>query len=1102
MLKFVTGGAGYGKSTLLINEISRLAEDNKKIIFIVPEQFSFESDKKIYKALGAENFNKILSVSFTSLTKEIFEKFGGRSGEYAEDIHKYILMNKTIKELSNSKSFDYYERQSKKISFISDSLKIINEFRQCGITPDELTKVCSIDSGSNEKINDLSMIYTTYDRMLRDNNLKDSLNDISEAAVVANLNDYFKHTVVVMDEFESFTGDEYELIDTMFAQADDIYIGLRLEMENVGRENFGIFDSVEKTWKSFYQLANKYNVEIKYESLTEPVKYKSQDLAFLNKNIMRNNNNKFENSENINIIQCRDLYEEADFVCAQIRELVSEKGYKYKDIAVISRQLDEYVYILESALKKYDIPAFIDVEKNAFHTQIMQLMTNTVNIMCEPEPDTETILRYVKTLLNNISFNDIAALENYCFEWSIEGKNWFEPFTIDIENNSYIEDVRNRIMTPIIELRKKSKNADCKTLCRNLYEFLYKTKVPLRISELNDKMIKSGLAYKAKEQKRMWDTLMSILETFSDIGGNISLKEFQELFNSVVSRITYALPPQTLDSVHIARAETARLASPKVVFILGVNEGYFPLTSYKKGLLSDKDRMKFELAGMHLSRGNEEMVSDEKLIVYKSLTHASEKLYITYPVNDSSGGGRYKASIITQIIKMLDNSVFSIAEDKGIVFYSSTLQAAYYNFVQNYGKDADKISGMSEIKKLLREDEYYCSKIDYLYEVSNKKDFQINNKELMKKLYTQKLNLSATRFEEFNLCHFKFFCSTGLKLKALKKRQIGSLEQGNIVHLCLETVLSSCKTKEEFDSLDEKKIADIINQCVEEFMNNSMGGDSNRNLRVNNNINNIKDNIIKIVLHIQNELRQSKFRPVELEYEINKDGIPMLKTDNGVEVILRGIIDRVDMYEENGEKYIRVIDYKTGVKNFSVAKLLYGIDMQMLLYMFSVTGEHGKYSDCAPAGVLYMPAKEIDCERDRDDDSDINEFLDKHYKMNGVVLKERSVLSAMEKDIQGVYIPAKLLKDDTGSGEVLLNKKLSSCFTSSQFVKLKKHIENLIENLAKELYDGKINADPLISGKSSPCKYCDYWSVCGNVPISVYHEMEDDAEDKMNDIIS
>ena len=241
---------------------------------------------------------------------------------------------------------------------------------------------------------------------------------------------------------------------------------------------------------------------------------------------------------------------------------------------------------------------------------------------------------------------------------------------------------------------------------------------------------------------------------------------------------------------------------------------------------------------------------------------------------------------------------------------------------------------------------------------------------------------------------------------------------------------------------------------------------------------------------------------MEFEYEINEKGIPILKTQDGIEIILRGVIDRIDIFEEEGEKYIRVVDYKTGKKKFSVSNLLYGIDMQMLLYMFSITDKNGKYCNCNPAGVLYMPSKEIGCERDRDEKSDIEEYIDKCYKMNGVVLNNRSVLSAMEKDIRGVYIPAKLLKGDDGLGKLMLNKTSSNCFTAKQFIKLKKHVENLLENLANELYNGKISANPLISGNSSPCNYCDYWSVCGNVPNLKYHEMSENAEEEMYEIIS
>ena len=1090
MLRFITGGAGFGKSTYLIDKANELAEKGKKVIFIVPEQFSFESDKKLYKALGSEKFNSILSLSFTSLAKEIFERFGGRSGEYAEDIHKYILMNKTIKQLISSGDLTYYKRQARKSSFISDSLSMIGEFRQCGISPEELCRISLIETDETDKINDLSMIYSAYDHLLTVNNLKDSLDDISEAAAVANMNDYFKGCTLIFDEFESFTGDEYELIDTVFSQTEDIYIGLRLE--NIGSNRYSIFDSVEKTWKSFNELADKYGVEKETIKLDEPKKYKSGDLAFLNRNVLRDSIGVYGRSDNISMIECRDLYEEAAYVCAGIRKLVKEEGYRYNEIAVISRNLSDYAYILEAAFARYDIPYFMDIEKTASHTFVMQMMINIVNVMCEKSPETEDILRFVKTIPTDMTVHQAAQLENYCYEWDIQGEDWFRPFVNDDdEKKGYAEELRCRLIEPMKKLRENCHDGSCKDICRCLYDYLYDMKIPLRITDMIGELIEGGFIFEGKELKRMWDQLMNTLDAFYNIGGDMTLKEFSELFSSAAGSIKFSLPPQKQDTVHAARAETARLNSPRAVFVLGASEGLFPMSSHSDGLLSDKERRMFEEHGMRLSRSDDELVSDEKLIVYKSLTHASEKLFITYPLSDSKGSGRFPAAVISQIDMMFDNKLISYASDMDITYYSSSRRSAFYSFVQNFGRETEYIT---ELETVLREDKTYSAKIDFLYKAAEKKGFQIEDTDLVRELFTDRLNISATGFEKFNYCKFQFFCNKGLKLYPLMKRKMDAMSQGNIIHKCLETVISSCSSKADFDALTDDIIANMTDTCLKTFIDENIGNSLSESTRFKANINGIKENIIRTIRHIQRELRQSEFYPVEFEYDINENGRAILKADNGVEIVLRGFIDRVDMFECEGKKYIRVIDYKSGAKKFDIKDLLYGINMQMLLYLFSVTGSTGKYNGCQPAGVLYMPAHEPDFTNDRDEDKDVERYIDKEYAMNGVVLKDRAVLTAMEKEIAGVFIPAKLTAKDSGSGELMLDKTRSNCFDAAEFKNLKKYIEGCLNDIALELYSGNIAAVPLISGDRSPCNYCDYFSVCGHDKNDKCREVSSNAE--------
>ena len=432
MLKFILGGAGFGKSTVIINEIYKLADSGKKIIVIVPEQFSFDSDKKLYKKLGCRLFNRILSLSFTTMARETFEKYGSRSGEYADDMHKYIIMHKTVKKLLSDKQLKYFARQAGRPDFINDALKIVVEFRQSGISADDfIAKMCGDNASLSEKISDLSMIYYTYDSMLAENELKDSLTDISEAAAIAEINDYFKNTVVFFDEFESFTGDEYKLIETIIGQSNDVYVSLRLEqLENNG---VNLFDSVKNTWKRFYQIAQKYGKPIDTVNLIKPVKYKNEDLAHLNLNILRPVRKRLSKSENIKICECRDLYEEADWICSEIKRLVRNDGYKYSEIAVMSRQLSEYTYIFEAACEKYEIPFSLDIKKSVMHTSIMQYISSIIEIISEKNFSSEMIFKYAKTSLSGVASERISELENYCYEWDIDGEKWMKPFSAGLD---------------------------------------------------------------------------------------------------------------------------------------------------------------------------------------------------------------------------------------------------------------------------------------------------------------------------------------------------------------------------------------------------------------------------------------------------------------------------------------------------------------------------------------------------------------------------------------------------------------------------------------------------------------------------------------------
>ncbi len=1092
MLKFIIGGAGSGKSTMLMEDIKTDTQNGKKVIVIVPEQFSFDSDKKLYKKLGCVEFNKIISKSFTTISDLIFEKYGSRSGEYADDMTKVILMKKTIKKLTEEKQFRFFARHALKPDFVGEALELVTEFRQSGVSADDFTaKMTGSDATFSDKISDLALIYYTYDKMLLESGLKDSLTNISEAAAIAEINSFFKNTNVYFDEFESFTGDEYPLIEAIISQAEKVCISLRLESDE---KRADVFNSVQNTKNHFSQIASNYGKPVETIKLDKPVKYKGEDLTHLNMNIFCPIREVYGKSENVRIIECPDLYEEADWVCSEIVKLVREKGYSYRQISVMSRQLGDYTYILDSAFEKYNIPFSLDVKKSVMHTSIMQYISSIVETISQKQFSTDLIFKYAKTNLSGLSVASVSELENYCFEWDVEGKRWLEPFKTD-KVYQHVEETRLKIIEPLKELRERCLKSDCKGICRAIFEFISKMEVQKRVGGIINEFKSDNLNYLAKEFKRIWDMMIEILESLADIGGEMSIEDFKDVFLMMIRQITYSVPPQTLDGVRISHAETARPDNPSVLFILGVNEGYFPADVTQSGLLNEKDRLMFEQSGINLSRTNEELISDEKLIVYKTLTHACEKLYITYPLADSSGGHRYPATVLKQLTSMYGKDIVKLSSEKNLIDYCATKKAAYFNLVRGFSDNSDEIASIREV---LESDVEYKHKLEVLESIANNENiWKITDTNIMERLYTKRLNISATAIEDYNKCHFMYFCKTGLNLRVRKKRAVDRISEGNLTHKCLEVILGSCSSKKKFDNLDDEKINNMIDGCAGKFIEEAFGSEVSSMLSVPDVIKRISVNIRELVHHLQAELGQSEFRPVAFELDVrHKDGKPILKTENGIEVHLCGYVDRVDVFEANDKKFLRVVDYKTGDKVFSISSLLYGINMQMLIYLFSITGEEGCFKNYAPAGVLYMPSKGAGCTRKRDDSVSVESYLESHYKMNGVVLKDREILNAMEKEIKGVYIPASLLKSDKGVGELSLSKA-SSCLTAEHFKKLREYTDSILLKMCDELYGGDISADPYVTKSKTPCKYCDYWTICGNVPTSIFHEEAEDAEEIM-----
>ncbi|MBP5379815.1 MAG: exodeoxyribonuclease V subunit gamma, partial [Ruminococcus sp.] len=448
MVEFITGAAGCGKTTRMFAKIQKKCSAADKLCIIVPEQFSQDFDKKLYFYLGAENFNELFSLSFTGLARQLFQLYGDpdRNGEFADDMAKMILIYQAVNSaLSRPESLSSFRRQSLQNGFAEEMMTLIRDIKRAGVTPEELVQRSrNLDKRLMDKTDDVAAIFLEYERLMAEYGFKDELDNIREAAKIANLHEYFSGKTVCLDEFESFTADQYEMLRVMISSAENVCIALRTDDVNAGA--YTLFETVNDTYRKIMNICRELGRETYVEKCDECYRFKTPDLEYVNRRALvniRNEADKAPKAENVHIFEARDMYDEAEYVCAAIKHLVYEdRSLMYKDIAIISNDIAVYADVLRGSFKRYDIPYFLSLEKDVAHTSVMVFFTSMLDILSGRRIRSEQIFRFLKSGLLDVTLTEVSLLENYCYKWDVDGESWLEEFRAEDVQLELLENIR------------------------------------------------------------------------------------------------------------------------------------------------------------------------------------------------------------------------------------------------------------------------------------------------------------------------------------------------------------------------------------------------------------------------------------------------------------------------------------------------------------------------------------------------------------------------------------------------------------------------------------------------------------------------------------
>ena len=1092
LLRFIIGTNEEARRKILYEDI---AKENSAFL-IVPEQFSFESEKLLDEFLGKEKAQNVEVLSFSRLCNSIFRKFGGIAGEYTDDTSKLLLMGAALSSVEDE--LRYYKKNVHGAPFIQKLVAADTELKNAGISPGELFSLAEKGGTLGEKAADLSTVLELYNAMLEKSYI-DPLTDIKRATEILSEKDFFSEKAVFIDNFTGFTGSEYKMLRAILEQAPLVEISLCCDSIYDRTGGTGLFSKTQRTAGKLEKLAKDAGAAVKTpvfaESENDP---RPEAIIDLEENFLQSPSPKGKNLGEVRLIKALDPYDEANFVAVMTRTLAEEQGFRWRDIAIIARDLSPYEHSLPAAFKRAGIPLYMDKAAQLCAHPLSAFISSALSAI-RNNFSAEDILRLLKTGILPVSAEDAAEFENYCFVWNIRGKLFSEPFTgspegfreikpDDEEKLIKLNELRERIINPLENLRKRLFGASGKEFAAAFYDFLCECEVTEGLRRLYDELYESGETAAAENLDAFWSFTVSALDKFSAALGETVLEKetMSRLFELVINNAEIGVLPHTLDCVSAGTADRIRPSDIKAVFVIGLCDGIFPAPPKNSSLFTQEERKILAENGLELGEGENDDILSERIYAYTAFTSASEKVFASYPKYDISSAEQSPSVLISRLREAVgvlpEESTADFRED----FWLCSESFAFEHLA-SFGKTSTESS--EALKKYFEEKELWKERAQKLGTAVEAENFALQNPENAAKLFGENFRFSPTKLDTFGQCPFSYFIKSGLVLKERQKAELNPLSAGTLIHHVLQMLIPKFGGK-GIALLSEEELRKEVDSVLEDYLNTVMGSEKGKTARFMYLYRRTAGFIARLLRRLGEEFLHSEFVPFAFEEPLGGDIINYyrLETPDGKKITIEGTIDRVDVLERDGERFVRVVDYKTGSKDFALCDVYYGINIQMLVYLFSIQeGGKGGLSNSVPSGVLYMPAKNSVLKMERGDSpQEVFDEQKKTFRMNGLVLDDSAVLNAMEPGLSGFYIPVKQGK----------NGPSGSLATLAEFGVIKKHIDSLLINIAEELSNGKIAAMPFRKNSSTPCDFCRYKGICRrseNAPF-VEHESFRDKE--------
>ena len=1122
-LRFYFGPSDGGTGKKLYEEIIRrsLESPRQNFLVLVPDQFTMQTQKELVTMHERGGIMNLDVLSFGRLSHRILEEVGGEEVPVLDDTGKSLVLQKVAANLKDKLPTlgGLLHRQG----YIHEVKSAISEFMQYGISTNDMEKLIAFSQKRGalvHKLKDLETLYKGFMEYIQGNfvTTEETLDVLRRSLEKSRL---IKDSVIVLEGFTGFTPIQNRLIQELMRLSSETIVALTMgEGENpyVPDGEQKLFYLSKKTVSDLERLAKEAGVargqDVFVSAQEEACEQResmvgeeamadkeasvqpASALQHLEQNLFRYVYKSFDGEqEQIRLFETTMPAEEVHQTGLYIRRLIREEGLAYRDIAVILGDLEGYAPYVETEFAKLSIPCFIDRTRGIVLNPMIEYIKSALALYLK-DFSYEAVFHYLRSGMTDIPIEDIDELENYVLQTHLRGyRSYSRLFTHktkqmqDEEPLARLNAIREQMMGQV-EMLHMGRNAQAKDYVNRLYDFLVQNQVQKKLSSYESYFEEQGMLSKAKEYAQIYRLVMELLNQIHELLGEeeISMQEFADILEAGFGEIEVGIIPQNVDRVLVGDMERTRLKSVKVLFFLGVNDGNIPKSASKGGIISDMEREFLQESGLSLAPTPRQQMYIQRFYLYLNMTKPSKRLYLSYSKMNSEGKSIRPAYLIDTVKKMFPSLMVQYPQNRSALEQMETPGEGVGYLA---GKLRDYALGAADGKE---EKEFYTiyhaygssELLNTRQRLTNAAFFRYQDSPLSKAvaraLYGRQLQNSVTRLETYAACAYRHFLQYGLTLKEREEFGFETVDMGNVYHAVLESFAGKLTEKgytwfdfpEEFG---ERAVREALETYAATYGDTILYSSARNEYAITR----MERILLRTVLTLQKQLQRGAFTPSDYEVSFRfAEDLDSIHVELSEQEKMRliGRIDRIDTAEDDERVYVKIIDYKSGNRQFDLAALYYGLQLQLVVYMNAAMElEAKKHPDkqVVPAAMLYYHIDDPTVDSPVElNDEEINEQILSKLRMNGVVNSEPDIVERLDRYMQDKsdVIPVERKKDGSFSAR-------SSVMSNEELQIISNYVNHKMQTIGREILDGNIGLNPYEKGSLQACTYCAYKKVCG-----------------------